>query len=165
MHKSDHCAAQDNPCVFAAQMKRLLQQLQQRWLLKSPVQVLRTVPTSFDARPCYPREPQLPLPPPLPVPARALWRLDCILLFYFRQFWVAHDLLIWYWLNAYVTLSFREPPPRQQKPFAIEPSGHECPVRATTSQVCVKALQLDKECFFPPFVSFYCLLEHWKPLK
>lgn len=57
-------------------MRRLLQPLQQKWLLRSPVQVLRTVPTSFDARPCFPREPLLPLPPPLPAPARAQWRLE-----------------------------------------------------------------------------------------
>lgn len=57
-------------------MRRLLQQLQQRWLLRSPAQELRTVPTSFGARPCFLREPLLPLPPPLPAPARAQWRLD-----------------------------------------------------------------------------------------
>lgn len=66
---------------LSVQMRRLLQQLQQRWLLKSPDQELRTVPTSFDARPCFPREPLLPLPPPLPAPARAQWRWD-------RNIWV-----------------------------------------------------------------------------
>lgn len=72
--------SEDGVCIgnlFASvQMKRLLQLLQQRWLLRSLVQELRTVPTSFAARPCFPREPLLPLPPPLPAPARAPWRLD-----------------------------------------------------------------------------------------
>lgn len=35
-------------------------------------------------------------------------------------------------------LCFRELLLHQQRPFAIELSGQECPVRATTSQVCVK---------------------------
>lgn len=61
-------------CLFCVQMKRLLQLLQQRWLLRSLVPALRTVPTSSAARPCFPREPPLPPPPPLPAPARAPWR-------------------------------------------------------------------------------------------
>lgn len=61
-------------CLLCVQMKRLLQLLQQRWLSRSPALELRTVPTSFAARPCFPREPPLPPPPPLPAPARAPWR-------------------------------------------------------------------------------------------
>lgn len=76
----------------SVQMRRLLQQLQQRWLLRSLVQELRTVPISYDARPCFPREPLLPLPPPLPALARAQWRFDsCILLLIF--------LAYHYWLH------------------------------------------------------------------
>lgn len=65
---------------LSIQMRRLLQQLQQRWLLRSLVQELKTVHTNFDVRPCFPREPLLPLPPPLPAPARAQWRLDLYIL-------------------------------------------------------------------------------------
>lgn len=84
-------------CIFSyVQMRRLLQ-LQQRWLLRSPVQELRTVPTSLDVRPCFPREPLLPLPPPLPVPARAQWRLDWNKLHYLNM---SHSLLHVYW-NSY----------------------------------------------------------------
>jgi len=75
------------------QMRRLLQQLQQKWLLRSPAQELRTVPTSFDAKPCFPREPLLPLPPPLPARARAQWRLDkskCI----FRAMCMSENLCV-----------------------------------------------------------------------
>lgn len=70
------CCMYRKSVFLFVQMRRLLQQLQQRWLLRSPAQERRTVPTSFDARPCFPREPLLPLPPPLPAPARAQWRLD-----------------------------------------------------------------------------------------
>lgn len=45
----------------------------------------------------------------------------------------------WHEADILFPLLCRELPLHQQRPLAIEPSGHECPVRATTCQVCVKS--------------------------
>lgn len=75
-------------CLSCVQMKRLLQLLQQRWLLRSLVLELRTAPTSFAARPCFPREQPLPPLPPLHAPARAPWRWDwCTSLCHVSDLW------------------------------------------------------------------------------
>lgn len=53
----------------------------------------------------------------------------------------------WHEVDILFPLFHRELPLHQQRPLAIEPSGHECPVRATTCQVCVKSPQLGQgEC-------------------
>lgn len=51
-------------------------------------------------------------------------------------------LEFWHEVDIPFCLFCRELLLHQQRPLAIEPSGRECPVRATTCQVCVKSLQL-----------------------
>ena len=83
-------------------------------------------------------------------------------------------------VNILLSLFHRELPLHQQKPLAIEPSGHECPVRATTCQVCVKSLQLGQRVcmvflvesllIFFPLCAYVCVLVNlihffWQSIK
>lgn len=76
------------------------------------------------------------------------------------------DLVLDSWREVNIQLAFfyRELPPRQQRPLAIEPSGHECPVRATTCQVCVKSMQLGQRKWFLLLLIFLLSVCVGKPL-